>query len=202
VIEVPIKVLTGNDDEYEEWSGGATSSDDKGWVIDTKKEYNWEGDKSAYVITGIFAWIRSFTLFGIVGWMPTAILWTRLNRYHFSAAPKFMWLLKWWSHIAGLCTTFLNLTFAGFMVSGAFVAEDNKDDTPKVSRRHRSSDWYTWSWGDDYQRNQGLNEKGVHIFWGTAVILSEITGTVMYYIFRKGAYRYAEYVAETELDGY
>ena len=40
------------------------------------------------------------------------------------------------------------------------------------------------------------------MFWGVTIILSEIVGTIMYYMYRKGAYRYAEYIAETELDDY
>ena len=104
-----------------------------------------------------------------------------------------MWLIKWWSHIAGLSTTFLNLTLAGFMIGGAFSMNetDCESDGKKKNR-------YNYNLYDDcaYWSNTTFDVIGV---W---VIMVELLGTWAYYFYRKGAYRYTAYVYDAECENY
>ena len=99
-----------------------------------------------------------------------------------------MWLVKWWSHIAGSATTFLNLTFAGFMLAGTFSMANNED----CNKRKRYSLWEDC----DYWSNTTFDVIGV---W---VIMVELLGTWAYYFYRKGAYRYAAYIYDAECENY
>ena len=99
-----------------------------------------------------------------------------------------MWLVKWWSHIAGSITTFLNLTLASFMIAGSF--SQNGDCSSKRRRR------YSWSDDCEYWSNTTFDVIGV---W---VIMVELLGTWAYYFYRKGAYRYAAYIYDAECENY
>jgi len=106
-------------EDYETWETNITSSDQSGWVFgEGQTKGDLVNDRNHYIWFGAFSWVRSLTLLGAFGFLPTAMAQARLNRYNIAAAPKFMWLAKWWSHIAGLMSTFINLTLAGFMISG------------------------------------------------------------------------------------
>ena len=191
-ISIPIVVLANDEFEsrenYEAWETDITNSDQTGWLFGEGEAGDLVRDRNHYVWWGAWAWVRSFTLLGSFGFLPSAIAQARLNRYHLGAAPKFMWAVKWWSHVAGLCTTFLNLTFAAFMISGAF----SKNGGKSCGGSRRTNQQYSL-WDDcDYWSDTTFDVIGG---W---VIMVELLGTWAYYFTRKGAYRYAAYIYEVE----
>ena len=197
-ISVPINVLsqeeTDQRSDYEEWDGAITNADQSGWVFgEGDVKGNLSRDRAHYIAFGAFAWVRSITLLGAFGWLPTAIAQARLNRYNIQAAPKFMWLTKWWSHIAGLSTTFLNLTLAGFMIGGSFSNDTDCESNNSKSRRNRRYSLYE---DCEYWSNTTFDVIGV---W---VIMVELLGTWAYYFYRKGAYRYAAYIYDAECENF
>ena len=197
-ISVPINVITQEETDqqasYDAWDGKITNGDQSGWIFgEGDVKGNVRRDRSHYIWFGAFSWIRSITLLGAFGWLPTAIAQARLNRYNIQAAPKLMWLIKWWSHIAGLSTTFLNLTLAGFMIGGSFSMNNEENcDSDGKNRRSRYS-LYT---DCEYWSNTTWDIIGV---W---VITWELLGTWAYYFYRKGAYRYTAYIYDAECENY
>lgn len=70
-----------------------------------------------FLIVGVQAWMRGFTLANLFTFLPQGITWLRAKNGNVVAAQRFIWLTKWWTHIAGWFTS------AGAMFAGMLVIE-------------------------------------------------------------------------------
>ena len=104
--------------------------------------------------------------------MPTAIAWTRLKNGHIGAAKPFIFLTEWWCETVGWLAAILNLVLAYNMING-----------------------YDWENEDDE-----LDEDGSK--WardvGYYIIVEEIIGWAVHYVYKHDAINYARYLHNTD----
>ena len=151
-------------------------------------EYDYGTDRADFIWFGVMSWFRSFDLFNILTFMPTAVTYTRLIRQNKEAAPKFLWMVRLWSHIGGWVTSLANMGLAAKLIANYADDVKNEDCTTKRGRRGR-------------RRFTVCDEVGKSsLNWGVTILAYELIGWACYYAWRKGAYRFAEHLNETHAD--
>ena len=132
------------------------------------------------------SWFRAFDGLNMFTFMPTAIVYTRLLRYHMDAAENFLWMVKWWSHLGGWVTSAGNMTIGALAMYADLkngIVEDVTCTQTRRRRRYTTTCVTTEEEDDTYAG--GLT-------FGITIIVSELIGWGCYYVWRKGAYRYAD----------
>ena len=107
---------------------------------------------------------------------------------HIYGAGTFKWLARWYSEIAGWATSFGNFAIAGVLIAKG-IDEYNKNGAQTYTYTECTNYGYTWGSSTCTERT-GTVVSG----WTAAagfIIIYEITTWFIYYIYRHGAYRYA-----------
>ena len=71
----------------------------------------------AFKILGWTAWVRSFTMYNFLSFLPQAISFTRLQNNHYDAASRFKWITLNWSQTAGWVTSVNNIGMYAVFIS-------------------------------------------------------------------------------------
>ena len=146
IISIPVRVLdfTNEDEElgYDGWRGESFAWNnkekcDKETGECKLTEYDYGTDRADFIWFGVMSWFRSFDLFNFITFMPTAVTYTRLIRQNKEAAPKFLWMVRLWSHIGGWVTSLANMGLAAKLIANYANDVKNEDCTTRRGRRGR-----------------------------------------------------------------
>ena len=145
MISIPVRVLLSHEPfegDYDGFTGEGFAwnreyKDCDPTTEDCEPLYDWTEDRHDFIWFGVSAWFRGFDLFNLITFLPTAIVYTRLLRYHIGAAKNFLWMVKWWSHLGGWITSIANMTFAAFMMYDDLKDGVEGEDCSGYSRRRR-----------------------------------------------------------------
>ena len=104
------------------------------------------------------------------------------------AAPKFLWMVRTWSHVGGWVTSLTNVGLAVYLFVHYAEEVEKEDCTTTRGRRGR-------------RREAQCDEVGKSdLNWGVTILAYELAGWGCYYAWRKGAYRFAEHLEDTHSD--
>lgn len=117
--------------------------------------------------------------------LPPAAAWTRVKNGNYHAADTFKWLARWWAEIGGWAASVVNIAVAGIL-----LAKGVDDGDTGSTYTYCTNTWGGSYWGScsDYTYANGWT------IMGGSIITYEIIGWIMYYVYRHGAYRYADYL--------
>lgn len=139
---------------------------------------------------GVQAWMRGFGGLNMVTFLPQGVYWLKAKKGNVLAAERFLWMTKWWTHIAGWFTS-ASVLFAGMLMIELFYMGPGSGKKKNLLLSPSVLD-----------HKPGL----FNIFWHDRPgdILLEITGWFvwfvefacwfMFYWSKKDAMKYAEYI--------
>ena len=117
IITVPLRVTGQDDDDDDEDDCDPTDEN----CATSKKQ------KKAFNIMGAQAWLRAFNgPIDFAVFLPQAIFWTLAKNGKENAADRFVWVTKWWAHIAGWFASIATIYFALDWLIGAFDFDGGK----------------------------------------------------------------------------
>ena len=84
--------------------------------------YDWSLEQRSFKIMGVTAWIRAFFGFDFFSFLPLAIAHTVVANGHYGSANAYMWIERYWAHIAGWVGSIVNM----LMAAGLIIADAAK----------------------------------------------------------------------------
>ena len=133
-------------------------------------------------------WFRAIFFAHVISDLPTAFSWSRVKNGHLYGAGTFKWLARWYSEIAGWAASIVNMAVAGVLLAKG-IDDYNKNGAETYTYTECTKLGYYW--GTTCREKEGTVLSGWTAVAG-AIFTWEIVTWFLYYIYRHGAYRYAD----------